>query len=48
MRNVSGQWEKVGLIFGYGDDREECEKAIQGLKQANEARDYLCVPAQQN
>jgi hypothetical protein len=47
MNNVAGEWEKTGLIFGYRGDNEECEKAIAGLKKANYAREYRCVPANQ-
>ncbi|WP_417233033.1 hypothetical protein [Brevundimonas sp.] len=45
MRNLMGEWERTGLIFGYGGDYDECLKAIAGLKQANEGREYRCVPA---
>lgn len=45
MKNMAGEWERTGLIFGYSGDREECEKAIAGLKQVNYAREYRCVPA---
>lgn len=45
MLNVVGEWERTGLIFGYGNDLEECEKAIAGLKAANYAREYRCSPA---
>jgi len=45
MKNMSGDWEKTGLIFGYVDDYEECLKAIDGLQRANFARRYRCVPA---
>jgi len=44
MRGADGAWQRVGLVFGYTDDREECEKAIAGLQEANYARDYLCQP----
>jgi len=43
--SVLGQWERTGLIFGYLDDYEECQKAIAGMKEANGGRDYRCVPA---
>lgn len=43
--NLAGEWEKTGLIFGYVDDRGECEKAIAGLKRANPAREYRCSAA---
>lgn len=45
MKNIAGQWERTGLIFGYADDFDECQKAIAGLKEVNYARDYRCVPA---
>lgn len=45
MRNMSGEWERIGLVFGYLDDRDECSKAIAGLKDANYAREYRCMPA---
>ena len=45
MRNAIGEWERTGLIFGYLDDYEECQKAIAGLNAANTAREYRCVPA---
>ena len=45
MHNDAGEWERVGLIFGYVDDYEECVKAIGGLKKVNFAREYRCVPA---
>ena len=46
MKNMAGEWEKVGLIFGYLGDFEECQNAIAGLKKVNYARNYRCVPAQ--
>ena len=45
MKNFSGEWERIGLIFGYLDDFDECQKAIAGLKKVNYAREYRCVPA---
>ena len=45
MKNLSGEWEKTGLIFGYYGDQEECRKAIGGLKAANDAREYRCEQA---
>jgi hypothetical protein len=45
MKNSADEWERVGLIFGYADDYDECLKAIAGLKQVNFAREYRCVPA---
>lgn len=45
MNNLAGEWERVGLIFGYTDDYDECTKAVAGLKAANPAREYRCVPA---
>ncbi|KMS59996.1 hypothetical protein V474_07880 [Novosphingobium barchaimii LL02] len=46
MKNMAGEWEKTGLIFGYIGDYDECVKAIDGFKRANDAREYRCVPAQ--
>jgi len=45
MRNLAGEWERTGLIFGYVEDYEECQKAIAGLKAVNFEREYRCVPA---
>lgn len=45
MKNMMGEWERTGLIFGYNGDFEECQKAIAGLKQSNDQREYRCVPA---
>jgi hypothetical protein len=45
MKNSAAEWERVGLIFGYADDYDECLKAIAGLKEVNFAREYRCVPA---
>lgn len=45
MKNMSGEWERVGLIFGYYGDADECAKVIAGLKTANEAREYRCMAA---
>ncbi|MGC6328855.1 hypothetical protein [Rhizorhabdus sp. FW153] len=45
VKNIAGEWERTGLIFGYADDYEECAKAIGGLKKVNYAREYRCVPA---
>ena len=45
MTNLAGQWERTGLIFGYAEDYEECQKAIAGLKKVNTARDYRCTRA---
>lgn len=45
MRNMAGEWERTGLIFGYLGDYDECQKAIAGLHDANDAREYRCVPA---
>jgi hypothetical protein len=46
IRNSAGEWERTGLIFGYVDDNEECEKAIAGLREVNFAREYRCTSAQ--
>lgn len=46
MKNMAGEWERTGLIFGYAsDDYAECVKAISGMKRINFAREYRCVPA---
>lgn len=45
MKNMAGEWERTGLIFGYADDYDECTKAIAGLKKVNYAREYRCTPA---
>ena len=45
MKNIVGEWERTGLIFGYADDYDECTKAIAGLKKVNYAREYRCTPA---
>jgi hypothetical protein len=45
MRNGINEWERTGLIFGYTDDYSECIKAIEGLKLANDGREYRCTPA---
>lgn len=45
MRNMIGEWERTGLIFGYSDDYGECMKAISGLREVNFDREYRCVPA---
>jgi hypothetical protein len=42
---VTGQWDRVGLVFGYEGDFGECQNAITGLKKVNYAREYRCVPA---
>ena len=45
MKNLQGEWERVGLVFGYVGDFDECRKAIAGLKAENFAREYRCAPA---
>lgn len=45
MKNAFDEWERVGLIFGYNGDYDECLKAIEGLKSVNYEREYRCVPA---
>ncbi|MDT9600044.1 hypothetical protein [Sphingosinicella rhizophila] len=45
MMNMTGEWERVGLIFGYYGDNDECKKAIAGLKLENTAREYRCISA---
>lgn len=45
MKNMMGEWERTGLIFGYYGDDEECQNAISGLRQTNYQREYRCSPA---
>lgn len=45
MKNMMGEWERTGLIFGYNGDFGECQKAIAGLRQSNDQREYRCIPA---
>ena len=45
MKNLSGEWERTGLVFGYIGDKVECENAIAGLKKVNFAREYRCSQA---
>lgn len=45
IKNLSAEWERTGLIFGYQSDYDECLKAIRGLQEANPGREYRCVPA---
>ncbi len=45
MVNVMGSSERVGLVFGYMDDRKACLEAIAGMREANPGRDYVCTPA---
>jgi hypothetical protein len=47
MLNMSGQWEKTVLVFGYTDDFGECKIVAEGLKKVNFAREYRCSPANQ-
>lgn len=44
-QSLSGSWERVGLVFGYMDDRQACLDAIAGMKAADPDREYTCVPA---
>jgi len=50
MKNIMGEWEKTGIIFGYGDDFEQCQNAIEGLKIVSFPRKYprefRCTPVQ--
>jgi hypothetical protein len=46
IKNALGEWERVGLVYGYVDDSDECKKAIAGLQKVNFEREYRCVPAQ--
>ncbi len=45
MKNVTGKWEKSGLIFGYDGANDECLKAISGRKEVNYKRECRCSPA---
>ena len=45
MKNFAGEWERVGLIFGFIGDYEECLKVTAGMKKVNYAREYRFVPA---
>jgi hypothetical protein len=45
MVTVMGSSERVGLIFGYMDDRQACLEAIAGMRAANPGREYICTPA---
>ena len=47
MKNMSGNWEKTVLVFGYLGDYNECQTVMAGLKKVNYAREYRCVPANQ-
>ena len=35
MLNMSGEWEKTVLVFGYTDDFAECQTVAAGLKKVN-------------
>lgn len=45
MRNMAGEWERTGLIFGSFGDAEVCQQAIDRLQKVNYAREYRCTPA---
>lgn len=45
MLNMSGEWEKTVLVFGYTDDFAECQTVAAGLGKVNFARQYRCKPA---
>jgi hypothetical protein len=45
MVSVMGTSERVGLIFGYMNDRQACLEAIAGMQAANPGREYVCTPA---
>lgn len=47
LKNLAGEWERTGLIFGYLGDYDECLNAIAGMKKVNYAREYRCTPANQ-
>jgi hypothetical protein len=39
------EWDRVGLVFGYGDDQGECEVIANLLMQSRPRARYRCVPA---
>lgn len=46
LKGLSGEWEKVGLIFGYGDDYSACLKAMAALKKDYfRETEFRCVRA---
>jgi hypothetical protein len=48
VKNNLGEWERVGLFFGYYTESGtliECENAIKGLSQVNFLVDYRCEQA---
>ena len=44
--NAFGAWEKVGLVFGYVDDRTACEEWRDWLRPEYNLTDYRCVEAE--
>jgi hypothetical protein len=46
MYNFAGEWERVALVFGYGDDYAACEDIRRGLEDQF-VRDYRCTVVNQ-
>jgi hypothetical protein len=40
-----GIWDKVALIFGYGDDYDACTEIVGALRQSYPQWQYRCIPA---
>lgn len=43
--NSYGEWERVALIFGYGDDYDGCTSIATAYKASFPADEYRCSPA---
>lgn len=41
-----GEWERMGLVFGWVDDRTVCEEWADWLSQEYNLREYRCVEAE--
>jgi hypothetical protein len=39
------EWDKLALVFGYGDDYEGCIDLLNGMAQRFPRARYRCVPA---
>ena len=44
-KKTSFGWEKVILIFGYGDDYDACDDVKRTLEVKYSAAQFRCVPA---
>jgi hypothetical protein len=42
---ISGEWEKVALMFGYWDDNSACTEIVGALGESYPQWQYRCVPA---